>query len=116
MDSIKIFKNTSDKNTFLLVLIIKGEEKIWIFYDSPGLTKSSKRIGFEVGPETLSDSKELELCEEGLIEVDYSGKKKIEFTTSGIKSLLGEYVFYIPSWGLHTTKRIWVLIPPAKIS
>ena len=114
MDNIKIYKKLGSKPANVFMMSVDGEKKCWEYQDSYGPRSKRKRICFELGPETLNIVNELELIEEGNIKVDYSGKKKIEFTTSGVKNLSGDFVFYIPSWGLHTGKKIWVLIPSAK--
>ena len=114
MDSIKIYKKAGIKPANVFMMSVAGEKKYWEFQDSYFSGSNRKRICFELGPETLNMINELELLEEGNIQVDYSRKKKIEFTTSGVKNLSGDFVFYIPSWGLHTGKKIWVLIPSAK--
>lgn len=114
MDNIKIFNYPVDKPALLIVLSINGEKKIWIFYNSPELDNTRNRLAFELSPETLGNEKELELCEEGKLTVDYCKKKKIKFTLNGLDNLSGSYIFYIPSWGYHTDKKIWVLIPVVK--
>ena len=114
MNSLKIYKKPGSKPANVFMMSVDGEKKCWEIQDSYVSGNNRKRICFELGPETLNMVNEFELIEEGNIKVDYSRKKKIEFNISGVKNLSGDFVFYIPSWGLHTRKKIWVLIPSAK--
>ena len=111
MDRILIFKILKDKPALLLNLYFENQSKSWILQDCVHVDKFRKRMAFEVENETLSNDKELNLFEEGKLRVEFCKKKKIKFTAEGLKSFQGEYIFYIPSWGFNTEKKIWVLIP-----
>ena len=111
MDKILIFKISEGKPALFLKLDFENQSKSWILQDSVHVDKFRKRIAFEVENETLSNDKKLNLFEEGKLRVEFCKKKKIKFTTEGLKNFQGEYIFYIPSWGFNTEKKIWVLIP-----
>ena len=111
MDKIKIYKYPGAKPALLFMLSINGERKYWIIQNSLELKSTGNKIAFEFDFETLKKEKEFELCGEGKLSVEYYKKKKIKFSLKGLKNISGNYIFYIPSWGYHTQKKIWVLIP-----
>lgn len=114
MDKITIFNYPGPKPAFLIVLCIKDEKKVWVIHGKTESVNKRNRLAFELSPETLNNENELKLCGEGKLSVEYCKKKKIKFTLDGLKNFSGSYIFYIPSWGYHTSKKIWVLIPVAK--
>ncbi len=111
MDRILIYKILDDKPALFLKLDFENQSKCWILQDSVHVDKFRKRIAFEVENETLSNDKKLNLIEEGKLGVKLCKKKKIKFTAEGLKNFPGGYIFYIPTWGFNTEKKIWVLIP-----
>ena len=111
MDKIKIYKYPGSKPALLIMLNINGEKKYWIIQNSLELKSTRNKIAFEFDFETLNEEKEYELYGEGNLSVEYFKKKKIKFTSKGLKNISGSYILYIPSWGYHTRKKIWVLIP-----
>jgi len=111
MDNIKIYKYPGAKPALLIMLSIKGEKKYWIIQNNLELKSTRNKIAFEIDSETLNEEKEFELYGKGNLSVEYSKKKKIKFTSKGLKNISGSYIFYIPSWGYHTQRKIWVLIP-----
>ncbi len=112
MDEIKFFKTPGTKTSTVLMLGIGGVKNYWEIPDSAKLENPGKALAFELSPETIMRDGELEICEEGELRVDYCKKKKIKFRPTGMKNLSGDYVLYIPSWGLHTERKIWVFISP----
>ena len=114
MDKIEIYKYEGSKPALLIMLGINGEKIYWIIQNSLELKNTGKKLAFECDFETLNEKKEFELYGEGKISVEYRKERKIKFTTNGITGISGSYIFYIPSWGYHTQKKIWVLIPVLK--
>lgn len=115
MDKLSVFKCKSYKPCLCLKLDIADKSKLWILPDKKRVNRSSKRIAFEIGDENSLDKQMLKIIEMGDLDVRYLKNKKIKFKVSGEGSFSGEYVFYIPSWGLNTGNKIWVLIPSSKM-
>ena len=114
MDRIKLFKYPGDNSSEVMMLCIGEDENYWELPGGMDLKNPGKFVTFQLEPETISAESKLELYEEGKLRVDYCKKKKIKFSPEGIKNLSGDYIFYIPSWGFHTERKIWVLISPVK--
>ena len=111
MDKIKIYKCLDPKPAIPIRLNINGEKKYWIIQNSQDLNSTGNKIAYEYDSETFNEENELEFYEEGNLSVEYFKNKKIKFTTRGLKNISGSYIFYVPSWGYHTQRKIWILIP-----
>ena len=115
MDNLSVFKYVDNKPGLFLRLNISDGTKCWVLPETKRVKSSGKRIAFEIRDENYIDSNKLEPIDKGELKVHYFKKKKIKFTAVGKGEFSGEYIFYIPSWGLNTRNKIWVLIPSSKM-
>ena len=113
MDSITLFKYETDKPFLILKLDISGKIMNWLIPKPSPVKKSIKRLAVEMpdstaGTKGLKKTVLLDKCE---ININYQGKRKIVFAFARENADINEIVLLIPSWGLRTEKKIWVLIP-----
>ena len=112
MDSFRLYKYESDKPYLKVRLDISGRIINWLVPKTSPLKKSVKRLAFEL-PDTKSvkEAARPVMITKSDIKIKYLSKRKIIFKLIRTKLEIDEFVLLIPSWGLRTKNKIWVLIP-----
>jgi len=116
MDKLSLYKYLSKKPCLILRLEISGEMINWLIPNETPIEKSVKRLAIELTG-SADSKKGIALCrkpsliEKCDIKIKYFGKRKIVFNLFRSKLEPDEIVMLVPSWGLRTEKKIWVLIP-----
>ncbi|MGI9533770.1 MAG: hypothetical protein ACR2NW_02365 [Thermodesulfobacteriota bacterium] len=113
MDSFSIYKYESDKPFLILRLDISGKIMHWLIPKSTPIKKSVKRLAVEI-PDGAGKKKEAGqslLVNKSEIKIKYLGKRKIIFGLIRTKQEVNDFVLLVPSWGLRTERKLWVLIP-----
>ena len=112
MDSFKLYKCKSKKPYLKLNLEISGSKKNWLIPKSTPIKKNEKRLAVELsGEERKKEPKRPALVDKSRINIKYLSKRKIIFKLIRTKLEVDEFVLLVPSWGLRTEKKIWILIP-----
>ena len=116
MDRLSLQKYRSTKPFLILRLDVSGKKLNWLIPKSSAIKKSVRRLAIEMpGTVVRIQDRDIEgrplLVEKCGINIKYFSKRKIVFNLIGTKLDSDEFVMLIPSWGLRTEKKIWVLIP-----
>ena len=133
MDSFSLRRYNSPKPYLKLSLDVSGKIISWTLPDSAPIKKKVKRLAIEINgckgkkqkseeskavvvqtQDSTKDStldRSTSLVEKCNITITYFSKRKIIFKLIKTKLEADEIVMLIPSWGLRTENRIWVLIP-----
>lgn len=114
-----LVKKNSSKPHFILLLQFNNTQKSWILPFTKPFKLGQKRIAVESdlksiwlkNIENLLKDRNLEFLDSGSISVEFKSQKKIVFNADGKTVFKGKFILLIPSWGLWTTKKLWVLIP-----
>ena len=112
MDRFYLYSSKKNKRQTYLEFNLKDGKKFWLFPSSAPSGNGSKKLAFEL-PE-LADYPGRKLEDEGELNIERSGKRKIKFSLRGGKRLNGNFILLVPSWGLRTEKKTWLLIPVSK--
>lgn len=114
MDSFSLYRCKSGKPHLELTLKISGKVMSWVIPNSDSIRKNLKRLAIEMSGEEGQGQREssghLSLIEEGDVEVKYQSKRKIIFSPVQTDMGVDEFVLLIPSWGIKTKRKMWVLI------
>ena len=111
-------KIVSETTCFVLSLELKDGYRHWVFPNAQWMDKREKAIGIEFEKNDLLAF----LCEQccsakadfsvsGRCISNYQSPSKISFDLNDSPLLWGNYVLLSPSWGRHSKRKMWVLIP-----
>ena len=112
MSNFSLYKYRSKKPFLLMEMEIGDETRYWVIPKSDPVQRNVPRLAiehtgeFDTGPE--GKKLIIEKCD---VKIDNQGKRKINFRILDSKMDVKDFVLLIPSWGLRTTNKIWVLIP-----
>lgn len=127
MNEYRLYRADSEKPVFILSLSADSIRKCWIIPSNDHTDfRNFNRIAVELA---VSEVIELEskgiaefngmiisqdhLVEGSQVRINILRSDKIEFSLDDpdISYLYGNYVLHVQSWGRHTCRKIWVLIP-----
>ncbi|MCY4262642.1 MAG: hypothetical protein OXC97_04930 [Candidatus Dadabacteria bacterium] len=111
-------KIVSKSTCFVLSLELKHDRRHWVFPNAGWLDKRRKAIGIEFEEKELwtflcaqSNSAKADFYFSGRYVSVYQGISKLSFRFEDSPLLNGSYVMLSPSWGRHSKRKMWVLIP-----
>ncbi|QMU56434.1 MAG: hypothetical protein GKS04_04660 [Candidatus Mycalebacterium zealandia] len=116
MENFFLYKKETEKPHFILII----GSRAWIVPFLDPFEAAKKRFAVEVSPDEAGIAKPFDsaadLIEKGRVVVNRGGDGKIDFTvreTSGAV-MSGGFVFVLPSWGIRTKRRLWLLVKSGK--
>ena len=112
MDRFYLYSSKKNKQQSYLEFDLKEGKKCWLLPSSASSGNGSKKLAFEL-PQ-LTDYPGRTVVDEGELFIKRSGKRKIIFSLKGENLMNGDFILLVPSWGLRTEKKIWLLIPVSK--
>ncbi|MDE0159894.1 MAG: hypothetical protein OXI02_06510 [Candidatus Dadabacteria bacterium] len=111
-------KIVSETTCFVLSLELKDGHRHWVFPNAEWMDKREKAIGIEFGENDLwaflcgqCRSAKADFSVSGRYVSNYQGSSKLSFYLDDSPLLRGDYILLSPSWGRHSKRKMWVLIP-----
>jgi hypothetical protein len=111
-------KIVSETTCFVLSLELKDGRRHWVFPNAGWMDKRQKAIGVEFGETDLwafllaqSHSAKADFSVSGKYVSGREGSSRLSFRLDGPALLQGNYVLLSPSWGRHSKRKMWLLIP-----
>lgn len=111
-------KIVSETTCFVLSLELKDGHRHWVFPNAQWMDKREKAVGIEFGENDLwlflcgqSSAAKADFSVSGRYISNYQGPSKLSFCLDDSPLLRGNYVLLSPSWGRHSKRKMWVLIP-----
>ena len=111
-------KTVSETTCFVLSLELTDGRRHWVFPNAGGMDKRQKAIGIEFEENDLwiflreqSHLAKADFSVSGRYVLGREGTSKLSFCLDGSLLLQGNYVLLSPSWGRHSKRKMWLLIP-----
>ena len=111
-------KIVSETTCFVLSLELTGGYRHWVFPNAGWIDKRQKALGIEFEENDLwvflrgqSCSAKADFSVSGRYVSGYEGSAKLSFRLDDSPMLRGNYVLLSPSWGRHSKRKMWLLIP-----
>lgn len=111
-------KIVSETTCFVLSLELKDGRRHWVFSNAGWMDKRQKAIGMEFEENDLwaflrgqSCSAKADFSVSGRYVSGHEGPYKLSFRLDDSPLLRGNYVLLSPSWGRHSKRKMWLLIP-----
>jgi len=111
-------KIVSETTCFVLSLEFTDGRRHWVFPNAGWMDKRQKAIGIEFGETDLwaflrgqSHSAKADFSVSGRYVSGREGSSKLSFCLDDSLFLQGNYVLLSPSWGRHSKRKMWLLIP-----
>ena len=111
-------KIVSETTCFVLSLELKDGHRHWVFPNAGWVDKRQKAIGIEFEENDLwvflcgqSCSAKADFSVSGKYVSEHEGPAKLSFRLDDSPMLQGNYVLLSPSWGRHSERKMWLLIP-----
>ncbi|MCY3825814.1 MAG: hypothetical protein OXG10_00300 [Candidatus Dadabacteria bacterium] len=111
-------KIVSGTTCFVLSLELKDGRRHWVFPNAGWMDKRQKAMGIEFEENDLwaflfrqSCSAKADFSVSGRYVLRRESSCRLSFRLDGPKLLQGSYVLLSPSWGRHSKRKMWLLIP-----
>lgn len=111
-------KIVSETTCFVLSLELSDGHRHWVFPNAEWMDKREKAIGIEFEENDLWTflcgqccSAKADFSVSGRYVPSHEGLSKLSFNLDGSPLLWGNYVLLSPSWGRHSKRKMWLLIP-----
>ena len=111
-------KIVSETTCFVLSLELKDGHRHWVFPNARWMDKREKAIGIEFEENDLwpflcgqSSVAKADFFVSGRYVSSHEGSFRLSFNLDDSPLLWGNYVLLSPSWGRHSKRNMWVLIP-----
>ncbi len=111
-------KIVSQTTCFVLSLELKEGRRHWVFPNAGWMDKRQKAVGIEFEENDLwaflrgqCRSAKADFSVSGKYVSGREGPSRLSFRLDGPRLLQGNYVLLSPSWGRHSKRKMWLLIP-----
>lgn len=111
-------KIVSETTCFVLSLELKDGYRHWVFPNAEWMDKRKKAIGIEFEENDLwlflrgqCCSAKADFFVSGSYVSSHEGPSRLSFRLDALPLLWGNYVLLSPSWGRHSERKMWLLIP-----
>lgn len=111
-------KIVSETTCFVLSLELSDGHRHWVFPNAEWMDKREKAIGIEFEKDDLwaflrrqCRSAKADFSVSGRYLSSHQSSSRLSFNLGGSPLLRGNYVLLSPSWGRHSKKKMWLLIP-----
>lgn len=111
-------KIVSETTCFVLSLEFKDGYRHWVFPNAEWMDKREKAIGVEFEENDIWPFLRGQCCSakadfsvSGRYVLNYQGLSKLALRLDDSPLLWGNYVLLSPSWGRHSERKMWLLIP-----
>ena len=111
-------KIVSETTCFVLSLELKDGHRHWVFANAEWMNKRKKAIGIEFEEDDIwlflrgqCCSAKADFFVSGRYVSSYEAPSRLSFHLNALPLLWGNYVLLSPSWGRHSERKMWLLIP-----
>ncbi len=111
-------KIVSETTCFVLSLELTDGYSHWVFQNAGWMDKRKKAVGIEFGENDLwpflcgqSSATKADFFVSGRYVPSHESSFRLFFYLDALPLLRGSYVLLSPSWGRHSKRKMWLLIP-----